>query len=370
MDSISSDARRFEDEFALLLEGRGKIPAYQDSIYRYWFVRVPTDRPPWTDTGIEVVAGDRLSVFCAGRAWIKKHPQAWVEAYFGLWLRIGERAEMFRTPKGSLTFTAGHSGRLYLSNVFPGQWADAYGRMANAAVLEDSAAGGFTVLVIRWRADAADGLRQLGEGTGPAARFAEDELQRLRNPVVVPEGWRYLPSLGDAGVFSRVDTPGAAVIRCRCDNDAMILQRSLEAPFTSDTRLRWSWKVESLPSARAEDSLATHDYLSLAVEFDNGQDLTYLWSAALEPERSFRCPVASWRQRETHIAIRSGREGLGRWIDEERDLWRDYQNAIGSPPARIVGVWLIAASIFQHGLGRCEYRDIELAAGSGVRRVV
>jgi hypothetical protein len=108
----------------------------------------------------------------------------------------------------------------------------------------------------------------------------------------------------------------------------------------------------------------------LAVEFDNGQDLTYLWSAALEPERSFRCPVASWRQRETHIVIRSGHEDLGRWIDEERDLWRDYQNAIGSPPARIVGVWLIAASIFQHGQGRCEYRDIELAAAFGVRRVV
>jgi hypothetical protein len=115
------------------MEAKG---VYQDSIDRYWFVHVPADRPPWTDTGIEVVAGDRLSVFCAGRAWIKKHPQAWVEAYFALWLRIGERAEMFRTPKGSLTFTAGHSGRLYLSNVFPGQWVDAYGRMANAAVLE------------------------------------------------------------------------------------------------------------------------------------------------------------------------------------------------------------------------------------------
>ena len=173
MDSISSDARRFEDEFALLLEGRGKIPAHQDSIDRYWFVHVPADRPPWTDTGIEVVAGDRLSVFCAGRAWIKKHPQAWVEAYFALWLRIGERAEMFRTPKGSLTYTAGHSGRLYLSNVFPGQWVDAYGRMANAAVLEESAAGEFTVLVIRWRADAVDGLRELAQRTGPAARFAE-----------------------------------------------------------------------------------------------------------------------------------------------------------------------------------------------------
>jgi len=370
MDSISSDARRFENEFALLLKERGDIPPHQDSIDRYWFVNLAAERPPWTDTGIEVAQGDRLSVFCAGRAWIKKHPQAWVEPYFALWLRIGEPAKMFRTPRGSFTFIAGHSGPLYLSNVFPGQWVDAYGRMANTAVVQESAAGEFAVLLIRWRADPAQGLSELAHRPGPAARLAEEELQRLRNPVVIPEGWTYLPSLGDAGIFSRADLPGAAVIRCQCDNDAMILQKSLEAPFAPDTRVRWSWKVESLPSMRAEDSLTTHDYLSLAVEFDNGQDLTYLWSAALEPERSFRCPIASWSKRETHIVIRSGSEGLGRWIKEERNLWRDYQNAIGSPPARIVGVWLIAASIFQHGRGRCEYREIELDTASEASRVL
>jgi hypothetical protein len=242
--------------------------------------------------------------------------------------------------------------------------------MANPAVLEESAAGGFTVLVVRWRVDPGQGLSELAQRPGPAARLAQEELEHLQNPVVIPKGWKCLPSLGDAGVFRRLDTPSGAVIRCQCDNDAMILQRSVESPFTADTRVRWSWKVESLPSARAEDSRTTHDYLSLAVEFDNGQDLTYLWSPALEPERSFRCPIATWSQRETHTVIRSGHKGLGRWINEERDVWRDYQNAIGSPPDRIVGIWLIAASIFQHGQGRCDYRDIELAAVSGVNRVL
>ena len=370
MDSISSDIRRFEEEFASLLEETGKDAAHQESIDRYWFVDVQAERPPWTDSGIEIAPGDRLSVFCAGRATIRKHPEAWVGAHFGLWLRIGEDAKMFRTPRGSLTFTAEQSGRLYLSNVFPGEWLDGYGRMANAAVLENSAAGGFIVLVIRWRKDAPDGLRALAQRPGAAASLAKEELQRMLNPVAVPQGWGYLPSLGDAGVFSRVDTADGAVIRCRCDSDATILQKSVEQPFTPDTRVRWSWKIDSLPSARAEESLVTHDYLSLAVEFDNGKDLTYLWSAALEPERIFQCPVASWRNRETHIAIRSGSEGLGRWIAEERDLWRDYKAAIGSPPTRIVGVWLIAASVFQHGQGLCEYRDIELAAASGVTRVL
>jgi hypothetical protein len=41
----------------------------------------------------------------------------------------------------------------------------------------------------------------------------------------------------------------------------------------------------------AEDTLPTHDYLSVAVEFENGQDLSYFWSAALPPESNFRCPI-------------------------------------------------------------------------------
>ena len=334
MDSISSDVRRFEDEFALLLERRGKIPAHQDPMDRYWFVHVPADRPPWKHTGIEVVAGDRLSVL--------RGPGVDQETSSGLgrsvFCALAADRRTRRDVQDSQRFAHFHRwafsaplSQQCVSGAMGGcVWADGQRRRIRRVGRRRIYRSGHPLA-----SDAAQGLRELAQRTGPAARFAEEELQRLRNPVVVPEGWRYLPSLGDAGVFSRIDTPGAAVIRCQCDNDAMILQRSLEAPFTPDTRLRWSWKVESLPSARAEDSLATHDYLSLAVEFDNGQDLSYLWSAALEPERSFRCPVASWRQRETHIVIRSGHEGLGRWIDEERDLWRDYQNAIGSPPARI-----------------------------------
>ena len=42
-----------------------------------------------------------------------------------------------------------------------------------------------------------------------------------------------------------------------------------KAPFA------WSWLVEKLPSELLEDLALTHDYISVAVEFDNGQDITY-----------------------------------------------------------------------------------------------
>lgn len=64
--------------------------------------------------------------------------------------------------------------------------------------------------------------------------------------------------------------------------------------------------MDQLPSQAREDRLQTHDYLSLAVEFDNEQDLAYYWSAELPPDTAFRCPIPKWQGRETHVVLRSG----------------------------------------------------------------
>jgi hypothetical protein len=87
----------------------------------------------------------------------------------------------------------------------------------------------------------------------------------------------------------------------------------------------WSWRVTTLPSLVGENTLGTHDYLSIAVEFDNGQDMTYLWSSSLAVGNAFRCPAL---------------------------------------PARIVAVWLIALSPFQRRMGECAYRGIRLIGQS------
>ncbi len=136
---------------------------------------------------------------------------------------------------------------------------------------------------------------------------------------------------------------------------------------STGTLLGWRWRVDELPSPGAENSLPTHDYLSIAVEFENGQDLTYYWSAELPVETAFRCPLPNWDQRETHLVVRSGAEGLGEWHAEQRRLHSDYTRAVGDPPSRIAAVWLIAVSIFQKRSGAAEFADIWLE--SGERRV-
>ena len=42
---------------------------------------------------------------------------------------------------------------------------------------------------------------------------------------------------------------------------------------------------------------------------------------------------------------------------------RDYVDILGEKPGRIVAVWLIAVSIFQHGEGRAAFGPIHIDAG-------
>jgi hypothetical protein len=64
--------------------------ARRDAISRCWLVNLVANRPPWTPSGIELSAGDRISVFSAGRASIAGAPDIWVGSHFALWMRIVE----------------------------------------------------------------------------------------------------------------------------------------------------------------------------------------------------------------------------------------------------------------------------------------
>jgi hypothetical protein len=193
-------------------------------------------------------------------------------------MRTSAETPPFRACRGSLTFTVEASGELQTVNAFP--WVDQTGALASSAQLDDRVAGGFELLIILWQVDPQVGLMRLGAGDSPAAKKFAAELEALRNPMRTPPGWNYRWETGDAEAFEGTED---GVIHCEITDDAAILQKTVSAPLTPETRLRWSWKVDRLVSEDAEDSLANHDYVSIAAEFDNGQDLTYVWNASFRP---------------------------------------------------------------------------------------
>jgi hypothetical protein len=155
---------------------------------------------------------------------------------------------------------------------------------------------------------------------------------------------------------------GSDCIHCDTHKDVAILQYDIAQPLTKDSEISWKWCLEELPSLLREDTLPTHDYLSLAVEFDDGRDISYYWSRDLPFEQGFDCPLPNWKGKEYHVVVRSGTDDLGKWLNERRNLYQDYQRYMGTPPANIVRVWLIANSVFQRQKGICTYSNIELYA--------
>ncbi len=326
------------------------------------------DAGGWVATGFDVAPGEEVTVFVAGALWASKALDMRFGPRIGLWLRAGEAGTILKTPGAAASVRMSEGGPLFVVAKPPGEWADAQGRF-DPAYPRGGLAGSLDVCVIVWKNGARKGLEAMvraGDHDGLVARA----LDRARHPVRPPDGWHYLWRLGEGEIFRAAEESDAHNIHCHTREDVGILQFPVDVPLTDTVKLRWRWKADRLPCDLPEDIQPTHDYLSIAVEFDDGQDLTYMWSSSLAEGTIFRCPLPFWDKVETHWVLRSHKSDLGRWLSEARALKADYEKAIGAPPRRIVRVWLIAVSVFQRGEGICDYAGIELVDGARVTKVL
>jgi hypothetical protein len=327
-------------------------------------LRLPADRPPWTPTGLRVHAGQEISLLGSGFVRWSRSRDIGAGPKFHLWGRVrGGRA--FGCTQDTTTTVADRDGEVEVC-VYRGAWADAYGTLATGPEAYAKGSGGLDVTVVTWPrgVSAADGLRTLDDA------LARAEADRLAAPLPRPAGWTHLLDFGETDIFRAGRAGEKPAIDVVCDDDIGILTTPTRLPLTSSTVLEWSWRVDALPSAVPEDTVWSHDYLSIAVEFDDGRDLTWFWSATLPEGTGFACPAPPWRDRETHVAVRSGSEGLGTWHDESRPVLADVTRFCGTAPERIVAVWLIAVSHFSRSLGRASFADIRLVDGDRVVRVL
>ena len=324
------------------------------------FHTLSATQAPWYDSGLDLVEGDTVTWLADGRVYLSRLLDIWVGPSFQLWGRLGEDGPVFRGTRATHTFTTERSGRLWLASYFPGEWADRTGSLATPASDYANVSGAMSVLLLKWCRDAdVPGLFRNWARDTRVPGLVLAEAHRFDEPVPTPDHWEYLWYLGPGEIYrSSVTSGGHAAICCDTHGDVGILRKDAAAPLQPGTRLRWSWRVDELPADLPEDTLPSHDYLSIAVEFDDGKDISYYWSSSLPVGRVYRCPLPTWKDKETHVVVRSGASELGQWLDEERDLFEDYRRIIGGPARSVVRVWLIALSLHQRGQGRCEYARI------------
>lgn len=282
----------------------------------------------WTSTGLKVSRGQAFRVEAQGHLWLAKPLGLVVDPCSTIYLRIGGRG-LRKLIADDAVYEAWGDGEVEVLSKGLSEFAD-----------EDGA------LLPGRRAKQPGGISLRLTASDAAA-----------SPTGQPADWRYLWRIGDGRIYTG-DPDDIAV---STQGDVGILQREVDVALTEQTELSWDWLVDQLPSALPEDLAFTHDYLSIAVEFDNGRDLTWMWSAGLPHDHVFRCPLGWWCDRETHWVLRSGSQGLGQWHSERRKVLADYRAALGDPlPQRIVRIWLIANSVFQRRHGKARFAKIRL----------
>ena len=191
-------------------------------------------------------------------------------------------------------------------------------------------------------------------------------------PWNAPEWWSYVLNVGPPEIYRfGTSTHAARTMEIDTHLNAGILARNVSLQNDADVILSWDWQVDTLPSKVNEENAETHDYLSVAVLFDNGQDLSYVWSSGLEAGTAFRCPLPDWADKETHLVIRSDLSELGQWLSEERNVKADYERYIGGEmPSAITQVWLIANTLFQGGVGTARVANISIGSDKQREKVL
>lgn len=334
---------------------------------RFAILFLPGDSGGWVDSGVPIDRCQQITLLAEGRIWLSRESDLCFGPNVTLWYRVGGGV-IARSRGNGVTIVASEPGTVSLIAKPPGEWANERGEFL-PEYPHSGAGGGLLVALLVWKGSADEGLAAFAAHGGGTS--AQAEITRRATEKPLPRGWQPLWRVGETGMFweSRSDEE-RKFITCQCRNDAAILKYPLDIELDESLQLCWSWRIRQIPSRVPENSLAGHDYVSVAIEFDNGQDLTYLWSCSLPVGAAFRCPIPWWDQHETHVVVRSGSSDLGLWRNESQLVRSDYLGYVGGEaPRRVVGLWLISLSPFQRAVAEWDCRQIELRRAGGAVRI-
>ncbi len=167
-------------------------------------------------------------------------------------------------------------------------------------------------------------------------------------PGTVPAKWQRIEGRGTVAINSSYIRENEYFKAARVDGRKVLegytrgMSHSIVLPngsgynwdLSTQPRLMWSWKADHLPENAREDVKELNDTgLAVYVTFDadalgRPRSLKYTYSSTLPVGT-----VVSFGRRLKAIVVSSGKDGLGRWRQVNRNVIADYQQAFGSDPS-------------------------------------
>jgi hypothetical protein len=205
----------------------------------------------------------------------------------------------------------------------------------------------------------------------PQAKPAPTELN-AGTALPTAKTWEhYLLPGKSATQFSFVRLDGRDAVEAAANSSASMLRHRVRIPAADLGKIRFSWKVPQLIE-QADMALREADdspvRIVLAFEGDRSQfsvknamlselslaitgeplpyaTLMYVWCNK-RPTGTLIINPRTDRIRK--VVVESGPRGLRRWLDYERDIRADFEQAFGEPPGTLVGIGIMTDSDNTH----------------------
>jgi hypothetical protein len=109
--------------------------------------------------------------------------------------------------------------------------------------------------------------------------------------------------------------------------------------------LHWSWKVENTlkkedVTHKSGDDFAARVYVVFPRTFFwQTRAINYVWAAKMPKGTSAPSPYTS---RAVIVAVESGVEKVGEWVNEERNYYEDYRKLFGDEPPKLGAVAIMS----------------------------
>jgi len=174
-------------------------------------------------------------------------------------------------------------------------------------------------------------------------------------------GWEKKEFSGET-TYQLVSIDNRQVLKASSNASASGLVRKIDIDLNKTPYMNWSWKVDAILDDVAETTKAGDDYparvyivVSDGFFFWQTRALSYSW-ASKQPKGS------SWPNafvdNATMVAVQSGDERVGEWVQEKRNILDDIKNLLGIDATSIIAVAIMTDTDNSKQSASAYYGDI------------
>lgn len=204
------------------------------------------------------------------------------------------------------------------------------------------------------------GISSVYSAQNPFTRPVEFGSQaQSRNGI--PSGWELKEWTGRPAITIENDN-GTSLLRMFSDKSSFGIGKEVKLSAAEYPFLEWRWKVTQLPEGgdarikKANDQ-AAQIYLVFP-KFPatvNSRVVGYIWDSTAPEGAHITSPVSPHIK---YIVVRSGKEKIGAWIQENRNVYQDYKALFGEEPPVLEKVFLMIDSDNTKSIAECYFGNI------------